>query len=182
MKTIKELRIALGLSQRDMSQFLGLGRSTLTAAEQGHRDLTLTALHKLAQIEIALQSIDADPLSAKQRIPPESEIPGHAEKQAARLHNCRYSVAALQLTLTEMEREYQQNAKLYHVLSALSEQEEPEKRLWLEFNISKLKIKLQSCGTTAQQQLHEKIFLLTAEAGYISQYLEKHPSNEEPIL
>lgn len=52
--------------------------------------------------------------------------------------------------------------------------EEGTDPVWIQNNIHKLKAKIRANGVIAQAQIREKIYLLTAEADYISQYLAKN--------
>ena len=52
MKATKKLRGLLGISQKEMAALLSIPRSQLTMYENGHRDLPIPALLRLADIEI----------------------------------------------------------------------------------------------------------------------------------
>jgi transcriptional regulator with XRE-family HTH domain len=56
MKSSLSVREKTGLSQLQLSQYLGITRTTLSMYEQGHRDLPTAAVIKLGKLEIMIQN------------------------------------------------------------------------------------------------------------------------------
>lgn len=165
MKTIKELRTYIGLSQGDLAEYLGISRSTLIQTEQGISSLNAACLLKVARIEMCLQEpVPANTLS-------ETE-PDHRQRCGEREQTCRYNMALLQRKLNELETTHAQNARLLHILDVL-EHSYPDDQTWIHSNRQKAAARLQACSQTIRDQLSERIYLLSAEADYLSQYLEK---------
>ncbi len=168
MKTVKQLRTQLGMSQVDMATYLGINRTALAHAEKGRASLLVPALKKLATLEKALIKTTGHDSS--------NEIPGNdmlslIRGYELREQTCIYESQLLQRKLEELDEQYNTAHQLYNVLKELDHDKDGDPR-WLKEMKHKTTMKLSTCTIPIREGLRNKISHLLNEAAQIRQYLE----------
>jgi transcriptional regulator with XRE-family HTH domain len=164
MRSLKQLREALDLSQEHMAIYIGVTRSLLAMAEKGTRSLPVKAYLRMAQLEKSLRSNVQYKAASLQQ---------HATADAALVRNhakkCIEKAAVIKLQLAALEKDYQQclTALLAtgYLMNQLPEGEAGKKdRLWLELLELQTLKKMKDCGNAVQVILQLRINALEHES------------------
>jgi transcriptional regulator with XRE-family HTH domain len=180
MKTVKHTRLLLGLSQRDLAQYLGIARTRLMKTEKGDCGLSTVALFKLAYIEKRI--LTATPADAAKKVATCTK--STRDFCTRRALNCRYKLAVLKRRRDAMEFTYNRVMRLQQLLQILETETGGSNNPWILLQKQKAEKTLQACSPTWLSELHAKIYLLTAEADSIDLYLKQQdPSlNNQRLL
>lgn len=165
---IKLLRLALGLTQRDMSTYLGIHHSQYTMAESGLRELPYAASMIVLQLQANLQSA---PVEEQRSLLPAPD-PQLQEWIDDEILNCRLQLHRAKQELEKLLQQTNANEMLLHTvtLSATARknngQSEPFRDAWLQ----QLALdKRQSQKPVAQVRLQFKIELLQYRLGRLEE-------------
>ena len=161
MKLATTLRESLGLSQQQLTGFIGGNRSSLTRAEKKERNLTPAATLNL----LTLFQIDAE------LVMPENEeaiTPELTDKWKMHALACRHKIAALQKKLSEAKEGMAKARRLQNCLKQLTNTKAAElnqrQLRWVEEQHYQVNKKMASAGNGFQQELALAIAALEAEA------------------
>ncbi len=166
MNHIKEMRLSIGLSQQHLAAWLHVGRTLLSMAELGTRDLPVAARIQLYQMA-GLVSQAATPNTAGEPTTTGKKDTANALKKYAA--KCRRRADALTKKLTAIEERHALANKLLHNLGLLKTllAEGPELKrqtLILELAGQEATAALQKPGSLQLALLQLKIAGLVAEA------------------
>jgi transcriptional regulator with XRE-family HTH domain len=160
MRSIKQTRQILGLSQQQMAIYLDVTRTLLSMAEQGRRSLPTAAVLKLAMLETSLQcNVQYRAASfQKQAAKDTAHIRAHAKK-------CLQRAALEKAKLQKLTAGYQQCVQALMAIGYLL-QKQPTKKEGLLLAVLEAKAlkKMDRCGYTAQVVLQLRIAALEHEA------------------
>lgn len=117
MNWVKEMRLAIGLSQEHMANYLGLSRSQLGSVEINRRELNHLANMRMSDLAIYLDK--AGKTAAATR-PKEAEQLDKAQKMLARhAGELEYRLMKAQRQLEAVQAAYQQQVQLHHFITHL---------------------------------------------------------------
>ena len=164
IKTFKDIRMALGLSQANLALYLGIARMQYARAENGLMSLPEKALPKMIALEIALKEVIAE----KKGLPMCFNI---LKKRSRKKR--RYLLLVMQQQLEGMKADYERFGLLYLTLVKIQHAVAGDNR-WIEGEKQKAANKLARCNLAQQQELAEKIYLLQSEEKFLNQYRMKN--------
>ena len=168
METIKDIRLATGMTQQQFSELLGVARSHLALAEGGHRQLSFDGIMKLEYMENHVNQ-----KSAEMEIPYTNE---HLEEVSKRLQSLKRNVGYrrffLEEKLSKMEERLINNQKAYQLYMYCKENNLHGSDM-LDDKIELAKSKIFANGKLYQEEVRAQLLLLSAEENSISQRLEK---------
>jgi transcriptional regulator with XRE-family HTH domain len=168
MQLIVNILNTTGISQEKLASYIGLSRQALMKAAKHFMSLDTATLIKLSRLQ---QCIDSASHSEKRSVFSTS-IPEHA---AEREKICRYRALILQRKLDACEQVQKKYTLFLHALELLQPEDEEE-----ILRIQKIKANiikdLDKCGVATCMRLRKKIYLLEAEADYISRFVNEQNS------
>jgi transcriptional regulator with XRE-family HTH domain len=176
MKSLKELRTQLGLTQQDLAEYLRVARSNVAKAEGGSRSLPSAALIKVGQIINYMTTASYFKSVEERSCMSESESGWHKANCALRLQVCTYNMAILERRLISLETIYSQNVKLYAVLNQ-QQCTSPSEEHGRLVRLKRVERKLHESSLLVQENIKERIHMLNAEAQYLNQFLIKNSSD-----
>src|SRR5688572_27572328 len=103
MKSIKDLRTKLGISQKNMAVYLGVASKTLMKAEKGEKNLSQTALMKVADIEKTLSSETFQHLVKDSQILSADKMNMYKARCEAHLAVCMFNQTNYEIKLAVMK-------------------------------------------------------------------------------
>jgi transcriptional regulator with XRE-family HTH domain len=160
MRSIKQTRQILGLSQQQMAIYLNVTRTLLSMAEQGRRSLPTAAVLKLSQLEISLQSNVQYRAASfqKQAARDAAHIKAHTKK-------CLRRAELEKAKLQKLTAAYQQCVQALMAMGYLL-QNQPTKKDGLLLAVLEAKAlkKMSRCGYAVQVVLQLRIAALEHEA------------------
>ena len=176
MSLIKELREQLGLSQEDMSYYLGVTRSHLAMVERSERELPSEALIKLATLELSLEA------GSRKRLAPsktKEELKQHnkmIKAIEARTEGSRLTAIILRRKLQDMEISYDQHLTglgIAEHIRSLTHAKDERQLTWVKVQHHYRTKKLNANSPAAQALLQAKIEMLEAEVAINERLLGK---------
>ena len=172
MQQIQNIRKATGIGQLALAAFLGTTRQVLAKAEQGVCSLSTSNLLKLSRLQACLDYPAFDNNKKQLALTGESGYDKNHETE------CRYLASVLQRRLLSCESTFEKSMRLYQALCILAPADEPDE-LWIRKTKNKIIKKLDKCGSAACMRIRKRIYLLIAEADYISRFVNENQSNPE---
>lgn len=170
MKSLKALRKELGMSQHDLSQFLGISRSHLAMSENGHRKLDSLTLIRLAHVDEL--TCEKKPGAGEIPVPASDKMIEFKERILFQKQKCLYRIAILERKLSRMRSTYEQASKQLHVFEFLLNEGVIEHQNWLRYKITKVTRLMYASGEAYQEQISNKIRILRAEEKELIGYLK----------
>ncbi|MFN8699719.1 MAG: helix-turn-helix domain-containing protein [Flavobacteriales bacterium] len=105
MENIREIRRAIGLSQHELADMLGLSRSLLSLVETGHRRMPTSALLRLTEMRISTEKNHAL-VSEEENVAAEDDVHFIREEIQLRLDRAISLRENIQRELDDMTRRY----------------------------------------------------------------------------
>ena len=168
MQDLLNIRETTGMAQENMAAFLGLTRQALAKAEKGICRLSTARLLKLTRLQLCLENLPAGDVENK--LPVQVAQPG---QEIERERECRYLIAVLQRKLAMRETAFKKCMCFYQALCILQPSDKGDV-LWIQKMKKDIINKLDNCGPAACMQLRKRVYLLTAEADYISRFVNRN--------
>jgi len=160
-------RARLGLSQRQMAEQLGISKAAIGMTETGRRNLPVTALLRLAELEIKMASADV-PGKVETAVPAPSPVPIRATCIQIRELHCDIKAQKLAARLEAMTAKSKRLDTQIQLLDGMlqAESSEPGNMFWMQLQVHRdhLRKQLEKCCATEQAMLRNRIALLRAEA------------------
>ena len=172
MQQLLHIKRMTGMGYSDLADFLGVTRQVLEKAEKGTRCLSTNNMIKLVRLQACLDSLPENDEKAG-ILPPGKIQPGNQRET-----ECRYLAAVLQRKLARYESSLKKNMRTYQIVSLLTPEDEGD-RLWIQKKKNNIIKKLDKCGTAACMKLRKRVYLLIAEADYISRFVNENQSSHE---
>ena len=172
MKCILHILNTTGIRQDLLADYIGLSRQHLIQAAKGFISLDTSSLIKLSRLQHAIEN---------------SLIHGQQEAvskmkdkyDATNEMTCRYRALVLQKKLRNYEASRKKYRQLLAALDLFQPADEQEK-WWIQRTKTFIIKKLDTCGVATCMRLRKKIYLLEAEADYISRLVnDQHPDYEK---
>lgn len=168
MKTIKEVREKVGLSQQEMAKYLGISRSMFAMYECGKRSLNPELLVKLIELEAGIHETKEKKVENVFRYNYENEI-ANAEYKKQQLH---YHLARKTQRLEDMKKSYEQNVQLYHVLEYLEAKNYGDTNPWIIQKKNSSENKMLRNDPKYQEDLQNEINAFSAEIESINSWVD----------
>lgn len=166
MQQILHIRNTTGIGQAGLAGLLGISRQALAKAEKGMCSLSTENVLRLSRLSNCLEKTAAAKL--------QTEIgPAILEACSKREAACRYGAARLQKMLKTCEATHHESMRLQQALEQLEPVDEAEKT-WIQKTKKDIIKKLEQCGTATCIRLRKQIYLLIAEADYISRFVNEN--------
>ncbi len=127
MKSLKELRNKLGLTQQDLAAFLEITRSLLAMAESGKRTLSTDTLIKLATVEKCIEEKAMTETDKMAMVQVESQ-----ELIALQIKKCQYDLAILTKKTDAAEARFKKAERLHYVIEFLAQHDMGIENEWVE--------------------------------------------------
>ena len=173
MQLIANILNTTGISQSMLAGYIGFTRQALMKATKGIISLDTAALIKLSRLQ---QCIESEAGSKKQY----AQSTGMDKPAAERETICRYRALLLQRKLDACEQVQKKYTHFLHALELL-EPEDEEEILWKQKTKTNIIKELDKCGVATYMRLRKQVYLLEAEADYISRFVnDHHPGYEKP--
>jgi transcriptional regulator with XRE-family HTH domain len=166
MKMVAFILDKMGISQRNLANFVGTAQSLISRSEAATRNIPPDANIQLINIYTILSKLHP-PSSAK----PTEEEKAYCQQQA---EWCLAQCHPLQKQLAAMQANYQQADTMPQFLNVYTEQHtalNDKKQRWVDEQRYQAEKKLAANGWLAQQQLQLKLALLQYEANWYQQAL-----------
>jgi transcriptional regulator with XRE-family HTH domain len=166
MKMVAFILDKMGISQRNLANFVGTAQSLISRSEAATRNIPPDANLQLINIYTLLSKLPP-PSNAK----PTTEEKAHCQQQA---EWCLAQCHPLQKQLATMLTNYQQADTILQFLNADTTQHTAltdKKQRWIDEQRYQAEKKLAANGWQAQQQLQLKLALLQYEANWYQQAL-----------
>lgn len=178
MNWIKEIRLTIGFSQKQLAEYLSITRSYVAHIERGTRDLSTEGMRKMT----VLQEIIIDHQITAKGIA-NAKLPGQDHGAllktltfteqfcTLKAERFRYKLAALKGRYEEYLRTYPIMDVLYQNLPA--DKHQARNRKMIEVWKNTTNEKMESCGLPQQYALQRQIALLLADAEQARALIEK---------
>lgn len=169
----------LGLSQTELADWLGVGRSTISAVEQATRSLPLGVGIQDIRLMLAAEGlVPGAAAGPPQPAPPPVPPPGpEAAPLQQRLAECRHQLTALGFRLRQLQRQAAPYEARLRAIPALRAWAGPvpdpaRETLWLDFIEQEAAATLRTvCGAGPQLLLTTRIAGLTHETALLEEAL-----------
>lgn len=165
---IAATRGKVGLSQREIARYLGISKAAVSMAEVGRRKLPVSALLKLAHLEIAIAlAMESNAYSRKEITKELAETERH-DTVILRDIKCEARIFRLSIVLKKMAEKHNKieaELKLFDQIinNEPADQNVLDKNL-IHIKRDQLHRQLATCNLTKQHFLESKIALLRAES------------------
>jgi transcriptional regulator with XRE-family HTH domain len=173
MKFISHILNTTGMSQDLLAGYTGISRQSLMKAAKGFISLNTSAMIKLSRLQLAIEN----------SVIPEQELAFSKMKneyEATKEMTCRYRALVLQKKLDSYEA-YQKKYRQFLCALDFFEPADEQEKLWIQRTKTLIIKKLETCGVATCMRLRKQVYLLEAEADYISRLVnEQHPDYEKP--
>ena len=169
MKSLKEVRNKLGLTQQDLAAFLEITRSQLAMAESGKRSLSTDTLIKLATVEKCIEEktmTETDKTAVMQ-----------AETQeciALQIKRCQYELAVLTKKTDAAEARFKKAERLHYVIEFLAQHDMGTKNEWVEYKRLSTSVSLYHARQHNIDASRKKINELTETEKALQQCLQNY--------
>jgi len=173
MKFISHILNTTGISQELLAGYLGLSRQHLMNAANGLVSLETSYVIKLSRLQHAFENsvINGQP---------DAFSTMNNKDEATREMACRYRALVLQKKLDRYEASQKKHRQFLCALDFFQPADEQEK-LWIQRTKTFIIKKLDICGVATCMRLRKQVYLLEAEADYISRFVnDQHPVYEKP--
>lgn len=171
MQHVINIRKSTGLGQQSMAAFLGLTRQALDKVEKNLCSFSTANLIKLSRLQACLDGLpDADGNNQCN-----TQLSGRDESEnlQRREADCRYFAAVTQKELSIREASFKKSMLLFEALNILQPTDEGDE-LWIKKTKNETINKLDNCGPAVCMRLRKRVYLLTAEADYIHQFVNEN--------
>lgn len=170
MQNLINIRKSTGLGQNALATFLGLTRQALDKVEKGLCSLSTDNLIKLTRLQTCLENLPV--ADVNKQFNRNAEFDRLLKREA----DCRYFAAVLQKELAMRELSFKQSSYLYEALKMLQPTDEGDE-LWIQKTKNETINKLDNCGTAVCMSLRKRVYLLTAEAEYIRDFVDENQTH-----
>lgn len=168
MVDLLNIRENTGMSQESLAAYLGITRQALDKAEKGICSLNTSSLLKMSNLQACLERLSIG--DNKKQMPVTAE---DQQSEISRQEECNYFISVLQRKLKSLEASFKKSLDLYEALCLMQPADEGDE-LWIKKTKKDIINKLSNCRTAACMRLRKRIYLLTAEAEYISRFVNEN--------
>ncbi|MEO6670377.1 MAG: hypothetical protein ABIN36_12925 [Ferruginibacter sp.] len=160
MRCIPHILNTTGIWPEILADYVGLSRQALLKASDGFINPTAEMHIKLSRLQQCIEQTSG--------YEHEATGTGHlTDQETAQERNCRYRALVLQRKLDKYEN-IQKKYRLFLRALELFQPVDEEESLWKQKSKSKIIKKLDKCSEATCMRLRKRVYLLTAEADYIS--------------
>lgn len=189
MKTLKDMRIGMGLSQLKLAHYLGVSRSLIYFVEKGQRSLPTRALIKYAQLEMKFKELsESIPVSADAIVLEQKEKRAQVQKCMRNKRLLETRKKGLQIRLEKKRRAYRKcrgsiitnKAVAYNMKHIKTDRGDEG---WLAVNIIDTNDALKHCNIEKQKVLVAEILKVEASIRILDKYIQQNMLRiEMPVM